>query len=83
MDLISGIAERAGASFAERLFNKKERKPNIFTKLIAIVKFLLDDPEKMELTACVEEGKLVIKVKPDKKEDVGILLKVSTFEKES
>lgn len=83
MDLLSGLAEGVGASLTERLLKKREKKPNIFTKLIALIKFLLEDPEKMELTACVEEGKLVIKVKPDKTEDIGILLRVSTFEKGS
>ena len=83
MDLISGIAEGVGASLADRLFRRKDKKPNIFSRLIALIKFLLEDPEKMELTACVEEGKLVIRVKPDKTENTGILLKVSTFEKES
>lgn len=79
MDLMSSVAEGAGAAVVNKLVNRKKRD-NIFTRLFGLVKMLLDDPEKMELRVTVEDGKVVAKIKPDKEKKSGIILKVATFE---
>lgn len=79
MDLINSIAEGAGAAFVNKLATRKDKGNNIFVNLFKLIKQLLGDPEKMELTITADKGDLLARVKPDKEENKGFLLRVSTF----
>lgn len=83
MDLINSVAEGVGEAVANKLLNRKKREDNIFTHLFVHIKSLLDDPENLEIRVTVENGHVVAKVKPDKKENNGFVVKITTFKDES
>ncbi len=82
MDLMNSLAAGAGEAIVNKMLESKKKRDNIFTRLIPMIKGLIDDPEKMELHAYCENGKVVIKVKPDKEKKKGFVAKVSVFDEE-
>ena len=80
MDLMNSLAAGAGEAVVNKLLESKKKRENVFTRLIPMIKRLIDDPEKMELHAYCENGKIVMKVKPDKEKKQGFEVKFSTFE---
>lgn len=83
MDIINSMAEGAGAAVMNKILDRPKRSSNVFTRLIGEVKSLLDDPEKMELRVTVENGHVVAKVFPDKEQNNGFVVKITTFKEES